>query len=320
MSGQSVSGSAIQAEMAPLNALRDNTIKMIEDNTMMDVLKQYNGVIMETTINNLLNNPDYVMAYAIGGSRGFIDMVKWINKAGGTAEGKALVASLNADAKIGFDLQNIPKAYSQIGSNVEPETKQQKQERVIAAGIALSSTGVEPEFQMQALEEIRKFGGDDLTWSTFNSNKVLQATAQSSQLKAAFINMQVSTTAGLSTELLQLAADPEVKLEQLELNDIGQLSYNIPAAGKNTRGQVGAASVATASVLQFVKRFNRANGISSKYNGAGILPSARYSGAQMYWDTIKQAAVESSKPKEKASASRKVIRDANGKLSFDGGT
>ncbi len=320
MSGQSVSGSAIQAEMAPLSALRDNTIKMIEDNTMMTVLKQYNGAIVETTINNLLNNPDYVMAYSIGGSRGFVDMVKWVNKAGGTAEGKALVASLNADAKIGFDLQNIPKAYSQIGGGVDPETKQAKQERVIAAGIALSTTGIDPEFQMVALEEIRKHGGEDLTWSTFGSNKVLQATAQSSPLKAAFINMQVSTTAGLSNELLQLAANPKMHIERMELTATGKLHLTSPEGAVFEIGQGGSGTAVNAEMELFISRFNRANEISAKYNGAGVLPSARYSGSQMYWDTVKAAAIEVTKPREKANEVRKVIIGTDGKLTFDGGS
>ncbi len=317
MNGQSVSGSAIQAEMAPLAALRENTIKMIEDNTMETVLKQYNSTIIESTINNLLNNPAYVMSYAIGGSRGFVDMVKWSNKAGGTAEGRALVSSLNADAKIGFELQNIPKAYSQIGSDIVPETKQAKQERVIAAGIAVSTVGINPEFQMIALEEIRKFGGEDLTWSTFNSNKVLQATADSAPLKAAFTNMQVTTTAGLSNELLQLASDPELPIERLEINTIGKLHIS-KSEGFGTVGRD--ARLAEAKLQTFVNRFNRANEISSKYSGAGILPSTRYGGTQMYWDTVKQAASEVTKPREKVNEVRKVSFGADGTLSFDGGS
>jgi hypothetical protein len=316
MSGVSVSGSAIQAEMAPLNALRENTIKMIEDNTMMTVLKQYNEVIMEGTINKLLNNPAYVMSYAIGGSRGFIDMVKWTAKAAGTPEGQALVSSLNADAKIGFDIQNIPEQYAQIGSGNEPGGKQAKQERVIAAGIALSTVDIAEEFQIAALEEIRLHGGEELAWSSFNSNKVLQATAVSNKLKAAFINMQVTTTAGLSNELLQMASDPELPLERLELNAAGQLQL-AKVEGFGTVGRD--ARLAEGKMSGFINRFNRANAISSKYNGAGVLPSARYSGTEAYWNTVRLAASEVAKPKEKSSA-RKVIRGADGKLVFDGGS
>ncbi len=317
MSGVNVSGTAIQAEMAPLQALRETTIKMIEDNTLQTVLKQYNGVIIEGTINNILNNPAYMMSYALGGSRGFLDMIKWTEKAGGTAEGKALVASLNDDARIGFDLQNIPREYARIGSNEEPEGKQAKQERVIAAGIALSTVGIEPEFQLVALEEIRKHGGEDLAWSSFNSNKVMQATAVSNPLKAAFINMQVTTTAGLSNELLQLAANPEIPVERLEINEAGQLQIK-KAEGFGTVGRD--ARLAEGQLNTFVNRFNRANAISAKYNGAGILPAARYSNTQSYWDTVKSAASDVVKDKGASNAVRKVIRGADGKLIFDGGS
>lgn len=316
VSGLSVSGAAVQAEMAPLAALRENTIKMIEDNTMMTVLKQYNSVIMESTINNLLNNPDYVMAYSIGGSRGFVDMVKWVNKAGGTSQGKALVASLNEDAKIGFELQNIPKAYSQIGSDVEPETKQAKQERVIAAGIALSTVGLEPEFQMVALAEIKKYGGESLAWSTFNSNKVMQATAQSSPLKAAFITMQVTTTTGLATELLELAGDVELPIQRLELNGEGTLILT-KVEGFGTVGRD--ARLAEGKLSAFINRFNRANNISAKYSGAGILPTARYTSAQKYWDVVRESAAAVIQPEQekKKNVTQKVVFGIDGQLTFD---
>lgn len=316
VSGVSVSGTAIQAELAPMNTLRDTVISMIEDNTLQTVLSQYNSVIIDSTINSLLNNPEYVMAYAIGGSRGFIDMVKWTAKAGGTAEGKALVAKLNPSAKIGFDLQNIPKQYSRIGGDVEPETRKEKQERVIAAGIALSTKGIDEAFQITALEDIKKYGGDDLAWSSFNSNKVLQATAVSNKLKAAFINMQVTTTAGLSNELLQLAGNPELPIERLALTQAGTLEIT-KAEGFQAGGRE--ARIAEGQLQTFVTRFNRANSISSKYNGAGVLPASRYQGAQHYWDTVREAASQAIAPKEKANAPRKIIKDANGNLVFDDG-
>lgn len=316
VSGVSVSGTAIQAELAPMNTLRDTVISMIEDNTLQTVLSQYNSVIIDSTINSLLNNPEYVMAYAIGGSRGFIDMVKWTAKAGGTAEGKALVAKLNPSAKIGFDLQNIPKQYSRIGGDVEPETRKEKQERVIAAGIALSTKGIDEAFQITALEDIKKYGGDDLAWSSFNSNKVLQATAVSNKLKAAFINMQVTTTAGLSNELLQLAGNPELPIERLALTQAGTLEIT-KAEGFQAGGRE--ARIAEGQLQTFVTRFNRANSISSKYTGAGVLPASRYQGAQHYWDTVREAASQAIAPKEKANAPRKIIKDANGNLVFDDG-
>ena len=311
-SGLSVSGTAIQAELAPMNTLKDTVIEMIEDNTLQTLLSQHNQVMIDSTINNLLNNPDYIMAYAIGGSRGFLDMVKWIEKAGGTEEGKALVSSLNKDARVGFDIANIPKQYSRIGDGSRPpETAKEKQERVVAAGIALSSSDIAEEVQITALEDIKKYGGEELAWSSFNSNKVLQATAVSNKLKAAFINMQVTTTAGLSQELLSLASNPELPIERLELGQDGTLHIKpaTSALGRDAR-------LAESELNIFVGRFNRANTISAKYNGAGILPAARYQGVQQYWDVVSTAASEARKPKETKSAVRQVVKDDNGMLIF----
>jgi hypothetical protein len=317
VNGVNVSGTAVQAELAPLNAMRDNTIAMIEDNTMQTMLSQHNKVIVDSTVSNVLHNEQFGGIYALAGERGLLDWMKWMGKAGGTAEGKALVASLNADAKIGFELNNIGKAYTEIGGAVEPETKQAKQERVIAAGIALATQGIPEEFQITALEEIKKFGGEELAWSSFNSNKVLTATATSNKLKAAFINMQVTTTAGLSSELLNLAADPELPLERLELNQADQLHIK-PQSGFGTVGRD--ARLAEGRLQTFVDRFNRANSISAKYNGAGILPSARYQGAAQYWEIVKSAASAAVAPKEKTSAPRTVVRDSDGNLSFSDGS
>jgi len=317
ISGANVSGTAIQAELAPLNTLRDNTIKMIEDNTMQTMLSQHNAVVIDSTVNNVLNNDQFGSIYALAGQRGLLDWMKWTEKAGGTAEGKALVGFLNEGAKVGFELANIGKQYSRIGgAGADPETRQEKQERVIAAGIVLSSTDIPEDFQIAALEDIKKFGGDELAWSSFSSNKVLQATAVSNKLKAAFINMQVTTTAGLSNELLKLAGNPELPIERLNLTQAGTLEITkaegFQAGGRDAR-------IAEGELQTFVDRFNRANSISAKYNGAGVLPAARYQGAQQYWDTVREAASQAIAPKEKANAPRKVIVDANGNLVFDGG-
>ncbi len=313
-----VSGAAVQAELAPLKAMQANVLAMIEDDTLQTVLARHNDVIINSTQNSLLNNPDYVAAYAIGGSRGFLDLVKFMGKST-TATGKALTAALSADAAIAFDLQQLPKQYSRIGT-VEPlETVKARQARVMAAGVALGTTGIDEEFQILALEDIKKHGGEELAWSSFGSNKVLTATAKSNKLKAAFINMQVATSAGLSEELVALANNPSARIDLLVMSAAGELQYTPPLA-VNRRGRVGAESVSDAELFAYVKRFNRANQISAKYNGAGILPSARYGGTVDYWNTIKQAATEVANPGgEDEPTVLKYIRDASGRIVLDTG-
>lgn len=312
--GLSVSGTAINAELAPLSALRDNTIKMIEDDTLQTVLSQHNDTIIASTQNSLLNNPDYVSAYAIGGSRGFLDLVKFMSKSGGSAEGKALTAALSTDASIAFDLQNLPQQYSRIGSSDQLETRKEKQSRVVAAGVALSTSDIDENFQIAALEDIKKYGGEELAWSSFGSNNVLTATAKSNKLKAAFINMQATTTAGLSQELVGLASDPNVQMERLVLGEDGSLTV-LPRPQAERIGLAQTAAAADASMATYTRRFNRANGISAKYNGAGILPSSRYQGSVAYWNTVKEAATSIVQPRGDDEVKViKFIRDANGNI------
>ena len=310
--GLSVSGTAVSAELAPLNALRDNTIKMIEDGTLQNVLSQHNSTIIASTQNSLLNNPDYVAAYAIGGSRGFLDLVKFMGKSS-TAEGKALTAALSGDARIAFDLQNLPKQYSLIGTPEPLETVKERQDRVIAAGVALGTVGVAEEFQIAALEDIKKHGGEELAWSSFGSNQVLTATSKSNKLKAAFINMQATTTAGLSQELVELATDPNVQMERLVLTEQG-LTVT-PRSQAERVGLAQTAAAADASMATYARRFNRANSISAKYNGAGILPTARYQGSEMYWNTVREAAQDIVQPREDTDVKViKFVRDASGNI------
>lgn len=311
--GLNVSGTAISAELAPLNSLRDNTIKMIEDGTLQSLMSQHNETIIASTQNSLLNNPDYVSAYAIGGSRGFLDLVKFMGKSS-TAEGKALTAALSGDARIAFDLQNLPKQYSKIGSADQLETVKEKQDRVIASGVALGTTDIDENFQIAALADIKKYGGEELAWSSFGSNNVLTATAKSNKLKAAFINMQATTTAGLSQELVSLASDPNVQLERLVLSEDGNLTVT-PRSRAERIGLAQTALAADVSMATYARRFNRANSISAKYNGAGILPTARYQGSEMYWGTVREAASSIVQPREdEAVEVIKFVRDADGNI------
>ena len=128
--------------------------------------------------------------------------------------------------------------------------------------------------------------------------------------------MQATTTAGLSGDLLTLASDPNVQLERMVLTEQGLVIE--PRSQAERVGLAATAAASDASMQTYARRFNRANNISAKYNGAGLLPSARYQGSQMYWDTVRKAANEQVAPKEK-DAVREVIRNADGTLSFSGG-
>jgi hypothetical protein len=206
------------------------------------------------------------------------------------------------------------KQSSRIGDGADV-TGGTRQARIIAAAAGVANHQAGEEYQMKSLEDVKKYAGQEVAWSNFGNNEVLTATAKSSQLRAAFINIQATTTAGLSGDLLDLASDPNVQLERLVLTEQGLIVEPRPQAERV--GLAATASAADASMNTYARRFNRANNISAKYNGAGLLPSARYSGSQMYWDTVRKAANEQVAPKAKDTI-REVTRNPDGTLGFSG--
>ena len=113
---------------------------------------------------------------------------------------------------------------------------------------------------------------------------------------------------------MQVASNPDVQLERLVLGADGNLSV-LPRSQAERIGLSQVALTADVSMATYARRFNRANGISAKYNGAGILPTARYQGAAAYWTTVRGAAGDIVQPKEDADVKViKFVRDANGNI------
>lgn len=309
--GLSLSGTAINAELAPLQALQDTMFNMLDDGSMQTMISDRNDVTVAAIQSSILNMPEYAAAYAIDGGRGFVDLLEFIQKSGGTPEGKALASTLSGEAGVAFDLQGVVGQYGRIGSNEQLETSKEKKDRVLAAGVALGVKEGDEAVQIAALEDIRKYGGDALAWSAFESNKILTATATSNKLKAAFINMQVTTTAGLSQDLIDIVADPDISPERIVLNEQGTLQL-LPREGEISTRE---GRLADGKAREYVTRFNRASRISAKYNGAGVLPATRYESPQAYWDTVRQAAVATVQPKEEEDVKvLKFVRDADGNI------
>jgi hypothetical protein len=252
------------------------------------------------------------------GSEGTLKFMEFKQSFAGNKKAEALLTILNSDANSLFAVDEIMNQAIKIGDGAELETKAMKQARIVAAGAGAANSDAGAEYQIKAIEDIKKYGGEELAWANFASNKMLTATGKSNNVKAVFINMQASTTAGLSEELVQLATDPNVQMERLTLTDAGLVVT--PRSAAENVGLAQTAQAADASMQTYVRRFNRANNISAKYHGAGILPSARYQGSQMYWDTVRKAASDIVQPKKESNAVRKVIRNPDGSLSFDGGS
>lgn len=311
-----ISGTAIAAALKPLEETRDNTIAMIKDGSMTKLLKQHSDVIVADAQNTWLNNPEYGRMHAVLGAEGTLKFMDFKTTFAGNKKAETLLKILNTEAGGLFKLDEVMKQSSRVGDGANLEGGA-KQARILAAAAGVANNEAGEEYQLNSLEDIKKYSGDELAWSNFGNNDVLQATAKSSRIRAAFINLQATTTAGLSTDLLDLASDPNVQLERMVLTEQGLTVVPREAAERVGLSSIAAAS--DASMVTYTRRFNRANNISAKYNGAGLLPSARYQGSQMYWDTVRKAASEVAKPQEKSNAVRTVIRGADGKLVFDNG-
>jgi hypothetical protein len=312
--GLNVSGTAINAELTPLNALRDNVIKMIEDDTLQSMLSQHNETIIADAQNTFLNNAEYGPLYAVLGHEGTLKFMEFKTKYGKNPEALALAKVFNKDAAAISDVDEILKQATIVGNGEALETAAQINARVVAAGHGVSNSAAGEEYQMKSLEDITLYRNTELTWSGFNSNSWLSATGKSNRLKAAFINMQATTTAGLSQDLVLLAGNPDVQMERLVLDNSGSLSVT-PRTQIERTGLAQTALAADTAMATYARRFNRANGISAKYNGAGILPSSRYQGSEAYWGTVKEAAGNLVQPREEEDVKViKFIRDADGNL------
>lgn len=313
-----IDGSVVNSQLQPLKDLQANLEGMLEDGSLELLVSSRNKVTTELIKEGVLTTPDLAGAWALGGSQSFVELLDFLERSNDSAIGKALTGALSTRAQGAFQLQSIGsdvvRQYNQLGNLTQLETVKDKLARVIAGAVVIGTKGADQEFQITALNDMRKHGGDELTWSAFASNKVLTATAASNKLKAAFINMQVSTTAGLSQDLLQLAPVPDVDLSRLVLQENGELTV-IQRPQVERIQQSSISTAADTALSEFAVRFNRANRISAKYSGAGVLPTSRYTNSQDYWNIVREEAVNVVQPKEEEDEKViKFIRDADGNL------
>ena len=297
--GLNISGTALQNELAPLALLQKTMFAMLDDGSMKTMINERNEVTMNAIQGNILSMPEYATAYALDGGRGFVNLLEFIQKSGGTEAGKALAGALDSKAGLAFDLQGVVAQYGRIGDNAQLETSLERKQRVLASANYLSGVDGTEEVQIAALQDMKRYGSPAIAWAAFESNKVLTTTAKSNKLKAAFINMQVTTTTGLSEDLVALAQNPDSQLERMELLPEGTLVITPRPVGE-TILQSQTSKSADSDMQEYVNRYNRASRISAKYAGAGVLPASRYESPAMYWDTVRGAAkdmVPVAKPK-----------------------
>ncbi len=281
-----IDGTQVTNAVAPLVALQGQLDGMIDDQSLQALVTSKNVVNKAILEDRILSMPDFAAAWTFGGQRGFLDMMKFLEKAP-DAPTQAVLGSLSPSAQAAFALRNISantlaKQYGAIGTPIPQDTPGQNA-RFVAGSVAAFTTGIDEAVQATAVGDMRAVD-EELTWTAFGSRTGITATTQSKTLQAAFINMQTAQTAGLAVEFLELSSTSSVDVSRFEFVG-GKLSYTF-----RTDDLGGTNSEAVAEANAFVSRFNRANETSAAHMRAGSLPSTRYTNTSDYWEVVTKSA------------------------------
>ena len=273
---------------------------------------------------------DFAVAHALGGERGFLDVIKFFEKAT-NPQTRALLDKLNPRAagatllgEITGGVQLVPtpmgvvKQYGQLGTGTAGLGTSVVNERIIAANVAVQTVGGREEAMTAAMSDLEGVSSAH-AWVAFDNRKTMAAAMQSKALQAKFIPLQAQQTAGLASEYFGLSTLPGFRADRFEIIG-GQLTYKLEGPqGQGQRLEIDNEAPG------FVKRFNRANKISSMYSGVGILPASRYTNVQDYFNVVVEEgpqSVTNGAPKGAEinvpkTGPRRVVRGTDGKLSFE---
>ena len=314
-----VTGPQLTAELAPLQAMQANIKGMIADTSFLK-MTQSNITLKKAILeDSILSQPDMAAAWAFGGPQGFQALLEFQALAP-TEASEAVLRDLSPRARQAFKLRNltasvVAKQFGNLGTGVRPETAEEKQASLVAAGLVFSTPAMTDE-QYQSAEEAMNYLGKDHVWSAFESRKVATATKGSNALKASLISLQESNTSGLGEEIAQLRGNG-TSMDNFELQG-DKLVFTFPKAGATSGFAPGVSD--TSAEQAFVARFNRANRISSLHRKVGNLPAARYTTTAGYWDTVQnlfgqQQAEKSGQPVQPVTPAGtfKYARDETGK-------
>jgi len=313
---------------APLLAMQQQVEAMIDDGSMRVLVSNTNGLNKGLILGEAMQFKDFAIAHAMGGERGFLEVYKFFEQAT-NPQTRALLDKLNPKAeaatlfgRAAAGVQLVPspvrpmgvvRQYGLLGTGVQGLADAQVNERILAANIAVQTVGGREEAHTAGMNDLESISGEH-AWRAFESRRTMAAAMQSKALQAKLIPLQANQTAGLGTEFNALRSLPGFRDDNFNIVG-GQLTYTIgKQQGQGQRLEIDNEAPA------FVKRFNRANKISSMYAGVGILPASRYTNIQSYLKVVKEAVPTATKgetPSEKATGPRRVVRGTDGKLSFE---
>lgn len=325
--GDAVDPTEIATAIAPLNALAGQIEAMIDDQSLLAMVTNTNVLNKGLILGKALDFKDFAIAHSLGGERGFLEVMKFFDKAT-NPQTRALLDALNPKAagatllgEIAGGVQLVPtpngvvQQYGRLGTGTNGMAATQVTERVIAANVAVQTVGGNEDAHEAAMSDLEEISPAH-AWAAYDNRKVVAAALQSKTLQARFIPLQAQQTAGLATEYFNLTALPGFKVEKFEFVR-GQLQVKqefdplTPIAARDAFSQEAPA---------FVRRFNNANKISAMYARVGILPPSRYTNSQDYFKVVVEGVTSVTTPKDKTTVKTKptlrVVRDANGKLTF----
>lgn len=324
--GDAVDPTEISAAVAPLNALSGQIEAMIDDGSLQAMVSNTNALNKGLILGEAMQFKDFAIAHSLGGERGFLEVMKFFDKAT-NPQTRALLDKLNPRAagatllgEIAGGVQLVPtpngvvKQYGLLGTGVKGMDARGTNERILAANVAIQTVGGREEAHTAAMADLEAVSPAH-AWTAYDNRKVVAASLQSKALQAKFIPLQAQQTAGLSTEYFELSAKSGFRADKFEFVG-GQLVFKAEFAPLTPQG---ARTEFDKDAPAFVRRFNQANKISSMYSRVGILPASRYTNSQDYFKVVVEGVPSATTPKEtiKTKPILRVIRGADGKLTFE---
>lgn len=323
--GDAVDPAELATAVAPLVALQEQIEGMIEDGSLKTMAGNTVALNKMLILGEAMEFKDFAVAHALGGERGFLDVMKFFENAT-NPQTRALLDKLNPRAagatllgEITQGVQLVPtpmgvvKQYGQLGTGTAGLGTNVVNERIIAANVAVQTVGGREEAHTAGMSDLEAVSSEH-AWVAFDNRKTLAAAMQSKALQAKLIPLQANQTAGLASEYFGLTTLPGFRVDRFEIIG-GQLTYKIEGPqGQGQRLEIDNEAPA------FVNRFNRANKISSMYSGVGILPASRYTNVQDYFKVVQEtvpATISGERADAPKAGPRRVIRGTDGKLSFE---
>jgi len=323
--GDFVDPAEITAAIAPLVAMQGQLDKMLDDGSLQALVSNTNALNKSLIVGEAMEFKDFAVAHALGGERGFLEVMKFFEKAT-NPQTRALLDKLNPKAagatllgEITQGVQLVPtpmgvvKQYGQLGTGTAGLATNVINERVIAANVAIQTVGGKEDAHTAAMNDLEGVSPEH-AWVAFDNRKTLAAAMQSKALQAKLIPLQANQTAGLSTEYFGLTTLDGFRADKFSIVG-GQLTYKLEGPqGQGQRLEIDNEAPA------FVKRFNRANKISAMYSGVGILPASRYTNVQDYLKVVVEsvpATINGERADAPKTGPRRVVRGADGKLTFE---